>query len=658
MDASIPEAHSMPDWSYCTLNQPILERLPHDSARRFVNSFLGGMTRLPFGYKVIEIMGHMAPPEALELSLGSQTLSSPLIMAPAIDPCGRAAKAFAKFGFGALTLGPVSLKDCREPEFTQGAQTLVGSGGAALGLEACETILIKNSGLSFFVELALPLHSPSFDQDCEQFTERLGPHVAALVLSPQSYGNLEEGWQDKLHHFRDLCQRSGTLACFGLPESEIDQEKIAAIAQHCAQLGVALFLSGSRDLEDRWVWGGRFPATLWLVKELKSQAPQGRILADGGLLEPQEALNLMEAGADALIISAGLVHTGPGLPKRINQALLTLPRFQKEREEEKPRAPERMAWFWGALLGLAMLLGAGLAGWIALTDVVLPYDEEFCGLSASEIQNFNPRVLSFMTHDRVTLSGTMVSLGILYLALSWFEMRHGSHWAQRTIQISATSGFFTFFAFLGYGYFDPLHAMVTAILFQMLVQIMVLPTGSVPRGPELGDFVNDRAWRRGLWGQLLFVIHGSALILAGIVILSFGTTVIFVPEDIQYLGMNSQVLDAFEPKLRALIAHDRATFGGMLVSAGLALLFTSLWGFRKGAAWLWWTYLLVILTPYILTLWIHHDIGYWDQFHLAPVYIGLVLLVLGLWCSAAYLLSRPGGIEKQGISATTRPSEV
>ena len=629
----------MPDWSYCTLNQPIFQRLPHDPARRFVNGFLGAMTRLPFGYKVIEIMGHMAPSQALQITLGSRTLLSPLILAPAVDPTGQAAKAFSKFGFGALTLGPVGLEEIQEPNFYQGGgPTLVGTGGAALGLDACQSLMLKNPDLSFFVELALTLDSATFLEECEQFTEKLGPQATALVLSPQSLGDLEGPWQDKLRHFRDLCQRSGTLACFGLPESESDEERMALIAEHCAQLGIVLYLSGHRNERGEWVWGGRFPSTLDLVKELKAQAPQLRIFADGGVLEPQQALDMMEAGAEALIISAGLVHTGPGLPKRINQALQSLPRFQrKEQTLEKPRAPERFAWFWGALLGLAMLMGAALAGWIALTDVVLPYDEEFCGLSAAQIQDFNPRVLSFMTHDRVTLSGTMVSLGILYLALSWFEMRHGSHWAQRAIQISAASGFFTFFAFLGYGYFDPLHAMVTAILFQMLVQIMVLPTGVIPRGPEEGDLVNDLAWRRGLWGQLLFVIHGGALILAGIVILAFGTTVIFVPEDIQYLGMNSQALDAFEPKLRALIAHDRATFGGMLVSAGLALLFTSMWGFRRGATWLWWTYLFVILTPYALTLWIHRHIGYWDQFHLAPVYIGLILLLAGLWCSKGFL---------------------
>ena len=141
-----------------------------------------------------------------------------------------------------------------------------------------------------------------------------------------------------------------------------------------------------------------------------------------------------------------------------------------------------------------------------------------------------------------------------------------------------------------------------------------------------------------MWAQLLFVVHASALILAGLTILTFGVTEVFVPQDIEFLGMDAGQLAQFDLQLKALIAHDRATFGGMLVSAGIALLLTTLWGFRRGDAWLWWTYLLVMLEPYLLTLWIHRSIGYWNQFHLLPVYIGIVLLVCGLALSRSYFL--------------------
>ena len=48
----------------------------------------------------------------------------------------------------------------------------------------------------------------------------------------------------------------------------------------------------------------------------------------------------------------------------------------------------------------------------------------------------------------------------------WGGIRRGLHWAKTTVVASAFTGFLSFFLFLGFGYFDPLHAFVTAILFQ------------------------------------------------------------------------------------------------------------------------------------------------------------------------------------------------
>ncbi len=648
----------MPDWSYHTLTSPILRGMPHDAGRRLVNSLLGGLASLPLGSRVIEAMGHMAPPEALRTPLGALDLSTPLVLASPIDPTGRAARAFSKFGLGALTIGPVSLDNTAEPKFEQGPNaSLTGTGGPALGLQSCLELLEENRGIAFIVEIALSPDSPDFPDQYESFLRPLAGRAAAVLLSPQTCGSLQPqdpSLEQNLRHYRDTALASSLTPLLGLPESWADSEHLADLCDLCFRLGIGLYISGSPGEDGGWSWGGESPRTLAMTITIKGQTPELLLLVDGGVTEPAQGRKLVEAGADFVIISSGLVHGGPGLPKRLNHALLSLPRFApKAVEASPPLPPERQGWFWGALLGLALLFGAGLAGWVAMTDVMLPYDEEFCGKTASEISDFNPRVLSFMVHDRVTLSGTMVSVGILYLTLSWFEIRRGCHWAQRAIQISAVSGFLSFFAFLGYGYFDPFHAMVAAILFQMLVQLIVLPAGAEGRPEPVEDLTNDADWRRGLWGQLLFIVHGAALILAGTVILTYGMTVIFVPEDIVYLGMASPTLEAFDPQLRALIAHDRATFGGMLLSAGLALLCTTLWGYRKGHRWLWWTYGIVIAYPYVQTLWIHRSIGYWDHWHLAPVYIGIVLLVAGLWASADFLRAR-GESSKGGSDATHR----
>src|SRR5262249_39076989 len=46
------------------------------------------------------------------------------------------------------------------------------------------------------------------------------------------------------------------------------------------------------------------------------------LIASGGLHEPEHALQLLEAGANLVQIDSGLVYAGPGLPKRVNEAVL------------------------------------------------------------------------------------------------------------------------------------------------------------------------------------------------------------------------------------------------------------------------------------------------------------------------------------------------
>ena len=100
-----------------------------------------------------------------------------------------------------------------------------------------------------------------------------------------------------------------------------------------------------------------------------------------------------------------------------------------------------MGWFWTALMGAGMLIGSLLALAIAATRVVLPYDEAFVGMTRDELAAVNPRLLAFMAHDRVSLAGTMVAIGVLYLGLSLFGVRRGLHWARQSVFLSAFAGF-------------------------------------------------------------------------------------------------------------------------------------------------------------------------------------------------------------------------
>src|SRR2546423_786879 len=111
------------------------------------------------------------------------------------------------------------------------------------------------------------------------------------------------------------------------------------------------------------------------------------------------------------------------------------------------------------------------------------------------------------------------------------------------------------------------------------------PPGCVPSPPPTSphaDPCNDRAWLRAQWGQLALVALGVGFLIGGITIATVGVTDVFVREDLSYLHTTASALHAANPHFVPLVAHDRAGFGGALVSDGVAFLLAALWGIRRG----------------------------------------------------------------------------
>jgi hypothetical protein len=291
------------------------------------------------------------------------------------------------------------------------------------------------------------------------------------------------------------------------------------------------------------------------------------------------------------------------------------------------------------LMGGGMFVGGILAFVIAATKVVLPYDESFLGTSRAALPSINPHLLDFMAHDRISLAGIMIAIGLLYVCLSVFGIRSGLHWAKQTVLISAFTGFLTFFSFLGFGYLDPFHAFVTLALLQLLLLGVHSRLGTyTPSVPP--DTRANRAWRRSLWGQLLLVIHGFGLLGAGAVISVIGVTHVFVHEDLEFMRTTVDVLTAADPRLVPLVAHDRATLGGMLLAAGWVFLLPALWGFRRDLRWLWWSSLVAGVIAYAAAIGVHYAVGYLSVKHLLPAFGGLVVMLIGLTLSYSFLAGR------------------
>jgi dihydroorotate dehydrogenase len=295
-------------------------------------------------------------------------------------------------------------------------------------------------------------------------------------------------------------------------------------------------------------------------------------------------------------------------------------------------------WFWLTMLGLGLLICGSAAWLIAAFRVVLPYDEVFAGLTLSQLNAFNPRLIPFMAHDRVAFAGTLISLGTLYVALAVCGVRTGEVWARRALIISSAVGFLTFLLFLGFGYLDPAHALGTSILLVFFVLgVSLKPSENWPTSHETTTPQREPLWSAGRVGQVFFILIGVGIALAGATIAFVGATRVFVPEDLQFLGTTPQILHDFNARLLPLIAHDRASMGGGLIADGVGVALAAFWGYRRGARWVWLMFVGAGVPGFAGALGVHFATGYVNLWHLAPGFVALAIYIPGLIATYPYL---------------------
>jgi dihydroorotate dehydrogenase len=627
----------MPDWSYRTVLRPILFRLPPASARDLALRVMGPLGRNAAGRALIDFLGHMRAPSVLRHSLKGLSFPSRVGLGCGLDPGLRAFEGFARFGVGFVEVGPIALAP-RRGGFVglDGAQAslVLGTPGDTVGLAAAVERLsgTRPAGVPLIARIEAD------DEDaCGRLIDGLGPHVDAFALDGG-----RETWSDaewvRFYGQAHAAARQASRPLLACVPAGLDASALRRRAQAAERIDGFVVEGALRTGVDRKQLGAPArSAALETVRLLRAQAPDAAIVAGGGVHDPQDALGLLDAGADLVSIESGLVFSGPGLPKRVNDAV----RSARTSATEPTDRAATMSWFWTLLMGLGMLFGSVLALAIAATRVVLPYDEQFVGLSRAELHAINERLLPFMAHDRVTLAGTMITIGVLYSSLSWFAVRRGQHWAQVAVLSSAAAGFASFFLFLGFGYFDPFHAFVTAVLFQFLL-MGIHGRLAEPHGLPPPMLVEDRAWRLSQWGQLGLIAQAVGFTAAGVFISFIGATHVFVREDLEFMRTTADAIVAAGPRLVPLVAHDRASFGGMLFVCGLVFLMTSLWGFRRGERWLWWTLLAAGLAGYGAAIGVHYAVGYHSPFHLAPAFAGLALFTGSMALSYPYLTATSG----------------
>jgi hypothetical protein len=369
---------------------------------------------------------------------------------------------------------------------------------------------------------------------------------------------------------------------------------------------------------------------------MTTDAPDLVRLTDPSVAHASAAL--ADPGVTVLATPGVLTDAGPGWFQRVNEAVASsAPAVQAPVVGLDPR--RWPAWWWGALVGIGMICGGLVAAAITLGPLLLWYDNDYLGAGSQALDAVNPRLVHFVQHDRITLAGTMVVIGVLYTGLAWGGLRRGWVWARNAYLASGAVGFPTLFYFLGSGFLEPLHVAATLTLFPMfLLAVWKRPVSRgwtvLPDGPE-----PER--HRALIGQLIMIMVGVGLTVGGITISVVGLTSVFVPTDLTFMGTDAHHLHDANPHLVPFIAHDRAGFGGALMAAGVAITLLSAWGWRRGEAWVWWTLMLGAVSGFGPTVLIHLLIGYTSVAHLAPLYLGIGLTATALVLARPYLCRRP-----------------
>lgn len=643
----------MPDWSYRTLFRPALFKLSSRRARDFTLGAMGGISRLPGGTLLIKTLGHMESSPILEREYFNLKIKYPIGLSGELDPHGTAHKALAQFGFGYVEIGPVTIKPIHSEQsivlHQENEEIIYPNAWENDGLNAIKDRIAVNKGHQLPLMLRLR-HMPDQTPD-EALNEQrilmteLAPYSSCFYLDAiDNSWSLEETGkyiQNVLSITKTLLTKVPILLYIPLDYPiEMLKRLLGYIDfKECA----GIVIGDGVQVEDGYLIGHLgLELSMEKVRYLReSLAADTTIVVSGGIHEPNDALYVMHAGADLVQLHSGLVYSGPGLPKRINEAVI----YERIQTMETPK---QVAWWkswgWMCLLGLGMIIGGILAFIVAVKDVVLPYDTAFLGMNVDAINQVNERLLPFMSHDRITLAGTMLSIGIVYYQLARHALRYEQHWAKTALLTSGGIGFFSFFLYLGHGYFDPLHGVMAVILLPMFILAMLRKADQPSR--KQPNLRNDRIWQRAQWGQLMFVVLGFALAVGGATISIVGITNVFVPQDLNYLQTTTQNLMESNPSLVPLIAHDRAGFGGALFSQSIALLLTALWGIQQGERWLWWTFLIGGFPGFAAAFGIHFAIGYVDFIHLLPAVFALFLYITGLILLYPYLVRKSGRYEK------------
>ena len=225
-----------------------------------------------------------------------------------------------------------------------------------------------------------------------------------------------------------------------------------------------------------------------------------------------------------------------------------------------------------------------------------------------------------MFHDRVSFGGTLIAVGSLYMWMAGFpcgvaKPGRGGFSSSAGSSALAVSGL-SRLRLSGHVAWHR-HALSTSLFYHGAGSLLHFSTYPAP----ISSLLNQRSASLEValgFGRLCLLATAVGMILGGLTIMIVGMTSVFVPQDLTYMGITAADLDALNPRLIPLIAHDRAGFGGGICLCGITVLFCVWCGTPSRS--LWQVLCLAGAIGFFAAIAIHPIVGYND-----------LILWLGSW---------------------------
>jgi hypothetical protein len=95
------------------------------------------------------------------------------------------------------------------------------------------------------------------------------------------------------------------------------------------------------------------------------------------------------------------------------------------------------------------------------------------------------------------------------------------------------------------------------------------------------------------------------------------------------VGSTPEQIAAFSPQLYDYISHVQVALGGLIIALGVAVVALAWFGIRTGQKWALWTAFIAPVIALVISLPLHYTYGLDTLGHLGPIYLHVIILIVG-----------------------------